>query len=90
MAKGKRATKCDKWRQGMCAAHLALYCPRERAEYLGPGECCHHPLRVVRDQLTEMKRAGVNIAKYGKRLRSGAFVAKLYRRFKKSSSSFSS
>ena len=77
--------RCDKFKSGICAAEAALghvvYCLRARAEFAGPGQCCHHPLRRVRERLETLKSAGVRLARYGKRLRDEAFVDRLYRAF---------
>lgn len=75
---------CDKWKSGLCAAIPApTYCPQARAQNAGPGECCHHPLFVVRPRLAEMKAAGVKLARYGEKLRDPGFVDKLYSAFLK-------
>ena len=86
---------CNKWRQGVCGAiadqsNAVAYCPRARAAYAKPGECCHHPLYEVRPLIVEMKRSGVNLLRYRERLRDPDFVKKLYSSFLKASASRSS
>lgn len=74
--------KCDRWKGGVCAAlTVPTTCPRERAENLGPGACCHHPLRPTRERLEEMKAAGVKLERWAGKLSDPAFVEKLHAAF---------
>lgn len=80
-AKKSRPKGCPWWSEGACRAEAAkgavVYCPRERAAALFPGECCHDPVRAVK----EIKAAGVKVSKYGKKLKDPVFVAKLKKEF---------
>jgi len=64
---------CDRWVGGLCRSiDRPTYCPVGRAEHSLPGECCHHPLRKLRE-------AGVDLARYDERLRADpGFASKLY------------
>lgn len=62
MAKAKKAevleaVRCDLWKAGLCGAVAATYCPRERAENCGPGECCHHPRFAAEEAKTRIVAA---------------------------------
>lgn len=89
MAKKKRI--CDRWKDGVCleiAEKLGtvVFCPRERAVNCSPGQCCHHPLFRVRQLLAELKHGGINLRRYGKKLKDPAFVERLYSAFLKARS----
>jgi len=66
-----------------------VFCPRERAVNCAPGQCCHHPLVEIRQILSEMKRAGINLRRYGKKLKDPEFVERLYSAFLKARSKHS-
>jgi len=87
MSKTTKRRSCDKrTSRGVCreiVARLAVveYCPAARAKHCAPGNCVHHPLRGLKTRLAEMKRGGINLRRYGSRLRDPGFVDKLYRAF---------
>ena len=81
---------CDRWKGGVCLAladqgHL-VWCPQARADNASPGVCCHHPMAQVRSRLVQLKRAGVDLKRYGLRLRDPVFVERLYSTFLKARS----
>lgn len=97
--KKTQSAKCDKWKHGVCLqlakeAGEAVYCPLARAAHAAPGECCHHPLRIVQLRLTEMTQAGIKLDRYSERLKDPEFVDRLYsaflRKFSKRSRTVSS
>ncbi len=84
----KRLKMCPEWKSGVCMAiareqDAVTFCPAERAENCKTGQCCHHPLFKVMPILAEMKQAGVNLKRYGSRLRDPDFVVRLHAAFLK-------
>lgn len=83
--------KCNRWRSGVClefavpqdSEGVVVYCPRARAAYAEPGECCHHPLYTALPKLKKMRQAGVKLDRYGDRLESPEFVERLWVAFSK-------
>ena len=88
MAK-RRAKSCDKLGEhGICLAIVVVlekitYCPAGRAESCSPGACCHHPLFRIKPLLREMGEAGIELRRYGAKLRDPDFVDRLYQEFVK-------
>ena len=75
--------QCNQWNRGVCRAEaekrkIVMYCPRERAEGLRSGECCHHPLYRIRPLLETLRSGGVKLRRYGAKLRDPEFVIKLH------------